>query len=105
MPANFTFLHTCLLLWTSLLHWGSAVSPKRADSCSGYKASNVQRSESSLTADLTLVGTPCNIHGEDLLDLKFSAHWQTGMSLVIRFSIYNEYALIKHRFSTARHHI
>lgn len=81
MPATFTSLHACILLWTSLIHWGSAVSLKRADSCPGYKASNVQRSESSLTADLTLAGTACNIHGEDLLDLKFSAQWQTGMFL------------------------
>jgi hypothetical protein len=58
------------------------VSLKRADSCSGYKASNVQRSDSSLTADLTLAGTACNIYGEDLKDLKFLAQWQTGMSRI-----------------------
>jgi alpha-glucosidase len=81
MPAMFTFLHASILLWTSLLHWGSAVPLKRADNCPGYKASNVHRSESNLTADLTLVGTACNIYGEDLLDLKFSAQWQTGMFL------------------------
>jgi hypothetical protein len=40
----------------------------------------VQRSESSLTADLDLVGTPSNVFGEDLQDLKFLAEWQTGMS-------------------------
>jgi alpha-glucosidase len=91
MPATFTFLQTCLLLWTSLLHLGSAVSLKRADSCPGYKASNVQRSESSLTADLTLVGTPCNIHGKDLLNLKFSAQWQTGMALV--YPVFEVYIL------------
>jgi hypothetical protein len=78
MPATFTFLHTIFLLWTSFLHWGSSVPLKRADSCPGYKASNVQRSASSLTADLTLAGTECNIHGQDLKDLKFSAQWQTG---------------------------
>jgi hypothetical protein len=81
MPAMLTFLHASILLWTSLIHLGSAVPLKRADSCPGYKASNVQRSESSLTADLTLAGTACNIHGEDLLELKFSAQWQTGMFL------------------------
>jgi alpha-glucosidase len=78
MPATFTFLQTCLLLGTSFLQWGMAVPLKRADSCPGYKASNVQRSDSSLTADLTLAGTACNIHGQDLQDLKFSAQWQTG---------------------------
>jgi alpha-glucosidase len=81
MTAEFTFLHACILLLTSFLRWGSAVPLKRADSCPGYKASNVQRSESSLTADLTLAGTACNIHGEDILDLRFSAQWQTGIYL------------------------
>jgi alpha-glucosidase len=82
MSPTFTFIHTCILLWTSLLQLGGAVSLKRADSCSGYKASNVQRSDSSLTADLTLAGTACNIYGEDLKDLKFLAQWQTGMSRI-----------------------
>jgi alpha-glucosidase len=79
MPATFTFLHACLLLWTSFLQLGSSVPLKRADSCPGYKASNVQRSDNSLTADLTLAGTACNTYGKDLQDLKFSAQWQTGM--------------------------
>jgi alpha-glucosidase len=83
MPATFTFLHACLLLWTSLLQLGSAVPLKRADSCPGYKASNVQQSDSSLTADLTLAGTACNTYGKDLQDLKFSAQWQTGMSSLL----------------------
>jgi hypothetical protein len=42
----------------------------------------VQRLESSLRADLTLVGTPCNVYGEDLQDLKFLAEWQTGTSAI-----------------------
>lgn len=78
MPASFTFLQTSILLWTSFLRWGTAVPLKRADSCPGYTASNVQRSDSSLTADLTLAGTACNLYGEDLQDLKFLAQWQTG---------------------------
>lgn len=53
---------------------------KRADSCPGYMASNVQRADSKFTADLTLAGTECNIHGQDLKDLKFVAEWQTGTS-------------------------
>jgi hypothetical protein len=81
MPASitFTFLHAVLLLWTSFIQWGNSVPLRRADSCPGYKASNVQRSESSLTADLTLAGTACNLYSPDLQDLKFSAQWQTGM--------------------------
>ncbi len=66
------------VLWSSFLPWGSPVPLKRADSCLGYKASNVQRSDSKFTADLTLVGPECNIYGQDLHDLKFLAEWQTG---------------------------
>ncbi|KAF2028662.1 hypothetical protein EK21DRAFT_101691 [Setomelanomma holmii] len=77
MPPTITFLHTIFLLWTSLLQWGSSVPLKRADTCPGYKASNVERSDSSLTADLTLAGTECNLYSQDLKDLKFSAQWQT----------------------------
>ncbi|KAF2822203.1 alpha-glucosidase-like protein [Ophiobolus disseminans] len=81
MPATITFLHACLLLWTSFIKWGSSVPLRRADSCPGYKASNVQRSDSSLTADLTLAGSECNIYGKDLLNLTFSAQWQTDSRL------------------------
>jgi alpha-glucosidase len=87
MPPTFTFLHTCILLWTSFLQWGSAVPLKRADSCPGYKASNVQRSDTRLTADLTLAGTACNTYSEDLQDLKFLAEWQTGKSPLSPISI------------------
>ncbi|KAF2867601.1 alpha-glucosidase [Massariosphaeria phaeospora] len=77
MPASFTFLHTCLLLWTSFVHWGNSVPLKRADECPGYKASNVQRSDNGFTADLSLAGSGCNLHGEDLKDLKFLVEYQT----------------------------
>ncbi|KAH8722742.1 alpha-glucosidase-like protein, partial [Phaeosphaeriaceae sp. PMI808] len=83
MPAALTFLQTSLILLAGLLQWGSSTPLKRADSCPGYKASNVQRSDNSLTADLTLAGTACNLHGQDLKDLKFSAQWQTDSRLHI----------------------
>ena len=73
-----TFFHLALLLWSSLLQWAYSVPLKRADNCPGYTASNVLRSSSSLTADLSLAGTACNIYGQDLQSLKFLAEWQTG---------------------------
>jgi alpha-glucosidase len=79
MPLTATFLYACLILWSNFIQWTSSVQIRGADNCSGYKASNVQRSHSSLTADLTLMGTPCNVYGEDLGVLKFLAEWQTGM--------------------------
>ncbi|KAF1835178.1 alpha/beta-glucosidase agdC [Decorospora gaudefroyi] len=83
MPVTLTLLHACFLLWTSFIQWTVSAPLKRPDSCPGYKASNVQRSDSSLTADLTLAGTPCNVYGEDLHDLKFLAEWQTDSRLHI----------------------
>lgn len=81
MPATITFLQTSLLLLlSSFYHWGRSVPLKRADSCQGYKAINVERSNSSFRADLTLAGKACNLYGQDLLELRFLAEWQTGTS-------------------------
>lgn len=74
-----TLLQSLFLLWAGLVRWGTAVPSRRADECPGYKASNVVRSDNSVTADLTLAGTACNLHSPDLTDLKFLAEWQTGM--------------------------
>ena len=49
------------------------------DECSGYAASNVQRTGSGLTADLNLVGDPCNVFGYDLGSLKLQVEYQTSM--------------------------
>lgn len=77
MPASITFLQTCLLLWTAFARWSLSVPSKRAD-CPGYEASNVKQTDNSVTADLTLIGSECNIFGKDLKDLKFVAEYQTG---------------------------
>ncbi|GLA54622.1 CAZyme family GH31 [Aspergillus niger] len=62
---------------------GAAVIGPRANSqsCPGYKASNVQKQARSLTADLTLAGTPCNSYGKDLEDLKLLVEYQTDERL------------------------
>lgn len=49
------------------------------DSCPGYEASNVQNTGNSLTADLTLAGPACNAYGDDLVDLRLSVTYETGM--------------------------
>ena len=78
-----TFRPATLLLRASFIRWRSEVSLNRADTCPGYKADNVKRTASSLKADLTLVGTPCNVYGKDLYELQFLAEWQTGTLDVI----------------------
>lgn len=53
-------------------------SYSNVDSCPGYTASNIVDSGTSLTADLSLAGAPCNAYGDDLTDLKLSVEYQTG---------------------------
>ncbi|KAF3009844.1 hypothetical protein E8E13_010453 [Curvularia kusanoi] len=76
-----TFLHGLFLLLAGFLRWGSAAPVQTADVCPGYKASNVVRQDSSITADLVLAGSACNLHGQDLQDLRFLAEWQTDSRL------------------------
>ncbi|KAJ5578705.1 Glycoside hydrolase family 31 [Penicillium hispanicum] len=66
-----------LLLLAPLM--GAAVMGPRSDNseCPGYKASNIQEHDFSLTADLTLDGDPCNSYGLDLQDLKLLVEYQT----------------------------
>jgi alpha-glucosidase len=51
---------------------------KRESDCPGYTASSIEQTKVRLTADLTLAGEQCNIHGKDVRDLKFIAEYQTG---------------------------
>lgn len=47
-------------------------------SCPGYKASNVKSNNGSIvSADLNFAGTPCNVYGTDLDNLKLLVEYQT----------------------------
>jgi alpha-glucosidase len=48
--------------------------------CPGYAASNVVKTDSSLTADLTLAGAACNVYSDDIKDLKLVVEYQTSKS-------------------------
>lgn len=54
--------------------------PFALSDCPGYAASNVVKTDSSLTADLTLAGTACNVYSDDLKDLKLLVEYQTSES-------------------------
>ncbi len=56
-------------------------STRAADpaSCPGYTATNIDITDSGLTADLTLAGTACNVYSEDLQELKLVVEHQAGM--------------------------
>jgi alpha-glucosidase len=47
------------------------------DNCPGYTASNVVKTASSLTADLTLAGDPCNALSDDIKNLKLLVEYQS----------------------------
>lgn len=52
--------------------------------CPGYRASNVQESDSGVTADLTLAGPSCNAYGTDIQDLTLSVEYQSQNRLAVR---------------------
>ncbi|KAJ4295473.1 hypothetical protein N0V90_007485 [Kalmusia sp. IMI 367209] len=52
--------------------------------CPGYEASNVVKSDSSLTADLKLAGSACNVYGDDLTDLKLLVEYQAKDRLHVK---------------------
>ena len=61
----------------------SSSSSDPTSACPGYAASNVQKTDSGLTADLKLAGAACNAYGDDLTDLKLTVEYQTGRSQLI----------------------
>ncbi|KAH9816984.1 glycoside hydrolase family 31 protein [Teratosphaeria destructans] len=65
----------------ALLERQSANGSDSLAGCPGYKASNVQTSNSGLTADLTLAGTACNVYGTDIEDLTLIVEYQSDKRL------------------------
>jgi alpha-glucosidase len=57
---------------------GTAVVADVTDNCPGYKVSHVQETQGTITADLTLAGSPCNVYGTDIENLKLIVEYQTG---------------------------
>ncbi|KAI9167892.1 glycoside hydrolase family [Paramyrothecium foliicola] len=53
----------------------------KAQSCPGYRASNVLQSDYGLTADLTLDGEPCDLYGYDIQDLRLIVEYQSASRL------------------------
>lgn len=56
----------------------STVHGSTIDDCLGYSASHVRRSSNGLVADLTLIGSPCNVYGNDIKNLKLQVDYQGG---------------------------
>lgn len=60
-----------------------------ANTCPGYRASNVVKTSTGLTADLQIAGTKCNVFGTDVDRLKLSVNYDSGMLVSSSFQTYN----------------
>lgn len=66
-------MHGQHLLFASIVAGTAAQSE-----CPGYSASNVQKTDSGLSATLALAGEACDIYGTDLPNLTLTVEYQTG---------------------------
>lgn len=67
----------------SLVYAGAAAasSPDAAmlDACPGYKAISVSTKGNTLTANLALAGTACNVYGTDVEKLKVEVTYESSV--------------------------
>lgn len=56
---------------------------QNVDACPGYKAVNIQETDSSIEADLILAGAACNVYGLDLQKLKLEVNYETGLDKML----------------------
>lgn len=59
-------------------------APNAQIECPGYKASGIVESDLGITADLTLAGEPCNVYGNDIVDLTLAVEYQARERLSVR---------------------
>ena len=59
-------------------------APDAQNLCPGYIASNVATTASGYTADLTLAGDPCNVYGNDIVDLSIIVEYQNQKRLSVK---------------------
>jgi len=63
-----------------------AIAPRQSNdtSCPGYSASNVEKSGTGLSADLSLAGSPCNTYGKDIENLRLTVSYDTSKRLHVK---------------------
>ncbi|KAJ4151242.1 hypothetical protein LMH87_011955 [Akanthomyces muscarius] len=69
---------------TTLLSRADTSNSGALDKCPGYKASNVQTTDSGLTAELSLAGAACNVYGDDLEHLILQVTYETDNRLHVK---------------------
>ena len=70
------------LVWIAILGrvaFGTVTNPSTLDACPGYKVEHVSTSGSSISADLVLAGSACNVFGADVSKLKLDVTYETSM--------------------------
>lgn len=62
----------------------STVSLVSQDStpCPGYTVSSIMHTSNTITANLKLAGTACNVNGTDLTNLQLLVEYQTGKGIM-----------------------
>ena len=58
--------------------FAAVVNGADISSCPGYEASNVVHSGATITANLNLAGSACDVYGKDLDNLRLLVEYQTG---------------------------
>jgi alpha-glucosidase len=56
------------------------------DVCPGYKASQLEKTDSGISAVLTLAGNPCNVYGNDVDVLNLKVEYQSKDRLAVNIS-------------------
>ena len=67
-----------MILQIVTLILSGVVASVSVDDCPGYVAKDIQSTDSSLTASLSLAGDACNVYGNDIQDLKLLVEYQSG---------------------------
>ena len=61
-----------------------STAPNAQEICLGYKVVNVATTDHGYTADLTLAGEPCNVYGNDIIDLSLVVEYQSRKRLSVK---------------------
>lgn len=83
-PARFSWLLAGVVCATTDLTARDYPANDVLASCPGYAASNIQTTSTTITAHLTLAGTPCNAYGDDLHDLILDVTYETDTRLHVK---------------------
>ncbi|KAJ8093336.1 hypothetical protein PM082_020193 [Marasmius tenuissimus] len=79
---------SALLVLSSISARAEYVDPALLDACPGYNAENVSTNDDgrTITADLVLAGTPCNVFGDDIESLRLQVTYETDSRIHVKIT-------------------